>query len=174
MLKPVSYKHKRLDHAHQKGDRYTRKLYFFLHRLTTSRIFYVNLHAMKRYIDISMCFLLSLLIIQLGTGITMVQCLHHGEIMSVAEVEKKADDMNHGCHKPLSKCMTVKVSKLSPTSVAQSITHDFTPVLPLLFINDCRLIVPVGFSRLLLQQITQIKPHGPPLDYLHFIKVLII
>jgi hypothetical protein len=133
----------------------------------------VPLHSMKRYIDIAICILLSFLIIQMGAGVAVVQCMHHGEMMSVSKVEK-ANGMDHGCEKPLGKCMIVKVSKLSPTSVAQNFVHDFAATLPLLFINDCSLIVPTGSFRLSSQQIAKVMPHGPPLDYLHFIRILII
>ena len=128
---------------------------------------------MRKVLRIIVSSLLSLMIVYMGVGVVMVYCLHDGEAMSAAHVEQVAHDKKD-CHEPMSSCMKVMVSKLSPTSMAQALHFDFHAFQPIMFVNDCSQLVPKPVFHLVNQQLVEINPNGPPRAWLNKISVLII
>lgn len=128
---------------------------------------------MRKVLRIIVSSLLSLMIVYMGVGVAMVYCLHDGEAMSAAHVEQVVHDKKD-CHEPMSSCMKVMVSKLSPTSMAQALHFDFHAFQPIMFVNDCSQLVPKPVFHLVNQQLVEINPNGPPRAWLNKISVLII
>lgn len=127
---------------------------------------------MKRPGNILISMLLSLMIVYLGGGTVIMQCMRNNTMTIGA---------NSGCCGAGNECagkhgcMKVTAVKLSPTVKAQQVKADLTPhfvLSPLL--ADC------GFSHILqaitlpvVQHVVDI-PHAPPRLYLAIIRVLII
>ena len=94
-----------------------------------------RMKLIERYI---LTFVLSLMIVFMGSGRAIVQCCHRG-YMSVTAVETA---QGHGCAEPARKCMKVKVVKLSQFSQASQASfqfHSFAVALPLF-------LMAVGFA----------------------------
>ena len=145
---------------------------------------------MKRIGIIFYSILLSLLIVVMSGGVTLVQCNHTGS-MSVAQLSPhmgyaaEKDDCCgmkpecHCCHSHAETvgelpCMNYTLVKAQPTSFSQGFTLDFQPV--------C-LVMPdfVGKQLLRVSQVIvkAMMPegngrHGPPRSYLRLITVLLI
>lgn len=110
----------------------------------------------------------------MGVGVTMVHCEHRGMMSMWQMLQMEDEQSDNSCEIPAKNCMTLLVSKLSPTSQAQSISYDFHAFQPLLFVNDCGQLLPKPVFHLVTRQIAEVFPHGPPRDYLSFIRILII
>lgn len=126
---------------------------------------------MERRLNILTNILLSLLIVQMSVGVTMVHCQHHSETMFAEMVSRISSD-NGECHKATSNCMTKTVIKLSPSSLSKSMQYDFQPIQIVSAVIDYMLSISFEFIHISTLQIAQVMPHGPPSDYLHFIRVL--
>lgn len=124
---------------------------------------------MKKGSRIAVSFLLSFLIVWMGSGIVLVHCSHSGrtEIVNVSDV----DD---GCCTPVSDCMTSVVLTLSPVIKVVADIPDFHAL-------------PLGVAPFLLSlfqetvpavdSAVKFVPHlwfGSPRSYLSFLRVLII
>ena len=128
--------------------------------------FAIAMKLIERYI---LTFLLSLMIVFMGSGMAIVQCCHRG-YMSVTAVEQA---QGHGCAEPVRKCMKVKVVKLSQFSQASQASfefHSFAVALPLF-------LMAVGFAlrqmpRLLIWSRLQMAWSSPPRAQLHKLRRL--
>lgn len=127
---------------------------------------------MKRLMHILLSISLSIMIIFMGSGLTIVHCNHTGKTSIV--------NFSHSCKKkckPTSKCMNITTVKCSTMAHASVLTLEHPQpisVLPWLsqpafeFINPTLVSSsdePVGYSY---------PKHKPPRDYLNMICVLLI
>ena len=129
------------------------------------------LQSMDKQLNIFTNIILSILIVYMSVGITMVHCRHHGEMM-FAEMAELTPTDNDGCHKATSNCMTKTVLKLSPSSAADSTYFDFQAMQTVSALIDDMLGIPFEITNVTNPHIARVMPHGPPADYLHFIRVL--
>lgn len=127
---------------------------------------------MKRLMHILLSVTLSVMIIFMGNGLTIVHCKHSGstKIMCMSDMCKKQ------C-KPTSRCMQYSVLKYSPMALAQSVSLDHTlPIaIPAWLTQPSFEFVNLSLftSSDLLGDIG-IHKHGPPRDYLKLICILLI
>lgn len=143
---------------------------------------------MKRITGLLTTLLLSLTIVWMGAGITLLHCAHTGavEVATAAEDDGCAPDAHQEkpCH-PMShmakagdcsrmpSCMSVEVLRLSPSTVSQSVRYIFgqTAVClpPLVPVFADLLPADAGDSRTVVAE----SPwHSPPRHYLTLIRVL--
>ena len=128
---------------------------------------------MKRFGNILIVLLLSLMVVYLSVGTTVMHCLRYDtvKIGTVADCCQKKDQHCCGFGK---NCMEYRQVKLSPTMVCQDeADFDATP----LFAG----IMPCCWSRLPRPLFVHVPsdshrgkdvPHSPPRSYLAFIRVL--
>lgn len=127
---------------------------------------------MKRLLRILMCLWLSILIIGLGAGVCMLHCAHSGE-GSIVQIEAIEHGHCDACCRPSSPCMSVKVVRLSPTSVAAQSTYSFVqmPVVALsAFLPE--VVAPSICAIRRAVSVASHPRHGPPRSWLARICVL--
>lgn len=148
------------------------RFYGILHLLSGSlkvvSIVLITFAGMKRLLHIFPALVLSLLIVVMSAGLSVVVCMHsgHAEVAQVAEAQG-----NHSCH-GMKGCMVVKTIKLAPSMLAQSHLFDFAqnwvaaaPSLPLLSLAHSFIPVHAPTARVAVW-------YAPPRAYLHQIRVL--
>lgn len=138
---------------------------------------------MKRSLNILMALMLSLMVVYLSVGTTVMHCLRYNKVMIGAVQDcclKRCLDhdccQDHQQGAQLKKhCMDVKQVKLSPTLSIQKVDFDATPVfagiLPSSWLTCPR---PVVCSMHKARYVNINAPHSPPRDYLAFLNTLII
>lgn len=143
---------------------------------------------MRRLLNILFASLLSLMVVYLSVGTTIMHCLRSNEVRVVMVANdccaKACDDCcAANCQHQMAQhgdrlqqhCMDYKQLKLSPTLSIQKAEFDSTPVFAGV-LPAHRISVP----RPSLCMISKAKwwnylvPHAPPRDYLAFINILII
>ena len=137
---------------------------------------------MKRSLNILMALMLSLMVVYLSVGTTVMHCLRYDKVMvgAVADCCVKRC-MDHDCCQgeqgaQVNKhCMDVKQVKLSPTVSIQHLDFDAAPVFagiaPALWQMLPR---PVICSIQKARCWNQNVPHSPPRAYLALLNILII
>lgn len=127
---------------------------------------------MKRLMHIVVSTILSVMIIFMGSGLTVVHCNHTGKttVVNFGQVCKKK------C-KPTSKCMTISTVKYS--TMAQAFTHTLEHPQPILILpwlaQSLFEFINPELSTLPDDHVAQWqKKHKPPRDYLNMICVLLI
>lgn len=139
---------------------------------------------MKRLLNILLMSMLSLMVVYLSVGATIMHCLRSDEVKVVmamgdccgTKCEKCcADDCSQGGSQVHQHCMDYQQMKLSPTLSIQKAEFDVTPV----FVG----ILPASWlslSRLVVSYVQKAKlwdflvPHAPPRAYLAWINILLI
>ena len=138
---------------------------------------------MKRSFNIIMALMLSLMVVYMSVGTTVMHCLRSNEVM-VGAVEdccmKRSLDPDCGLrHQPGSQvkqhCMDVRQVKLSPTLSVQKVDFDAVPVfagiLPSRWMMQPRpVICNIHTARFWNTNV----PHSPPRAYLRLLNTLII
>lgn len=126
---------------------------------------------MKRLMHIVISVTLSVMIIFMGSGLTVVHCNHTGKttVVNFGQVCKKK------C-KPTAKCMTISTVKCS--TMVQAFTHTLEhpqPILILPWLAQSLFEFNPTLSTLSDEHVVQWqKKHKPPRDYLNMICVLLI
>lgn len=137
---------------------------------------------MKRSLNILMALMLSLMVVYMSVGTTVMHCLRYDKVM-VGVVKdcclKKC--LNYDCCKDMhgeqlrKHCMDVKQVKLSPTLSIQQLDFDAVPVfagvVPSLWMMLPR---PIVCSIQKARYWNLNVPHSPPRAYLAFLNTLII
>lgn len=127
---------------------------------------------MRRKGKILIALMLSLMIIYLGAGISIITCTHMNTV-KVAQISEMTQ--SHNCCNEQSPCMHISVVKLSPTSIVQQASFHF---------DNAFYVVPL-FGDLIAywlqpQFVTHITQHiyhaffSLPRQYLSLIRILII
>ncbi len=138
---------------------------------------------MKRSLNILSALLLSLMVVYLSVGITVIHCLRYDKVMVGAMPDccvKRC--MDHECCQGHAKgaqvkkhCMDVRLVKLSPMLSIQQVDFDAAPV----FAG----ILPGAWSLLPRPAVCNVQkarcwnlniPHSPPREYLSLLNTLII
>ena len=137
---------------------------------------------MKRSLNILMALMLSLMVVYLSVGTTVMHCLHYDKVMAgmVTDCCVKRS-MHHDCcqgklgAQVKKHCMNVRQVKLSPTVSVQPMDFDTAPVfagiVPALWQTLSR---PVISSIQKARYWNQNVPHSPPRAYLALLNILII
>lgn len=140
---------------------------------------------MKRITNIFMAFLMGLMVVVLGSGVSILQCLHTGSVAIVGldevamEVQCLSDDGQTGKasmpegEDAMPNCMAVHTLKLSPSTFASHVSFDFHPI-PTLLCPFFRVAaaMPQPTVQHILQDRKPYAWHSPPRSYLSFIRVL--
>lgn len=126
---------------------------------------------MKRLSTIFTSLFLSLAILWIGSGVSLVHCSHSGQtqIMQMGMM----DSGDNGCCQPTKPCMSVTVVKLSPSVSAVSTSFDFHQ-LPVI-VGDWLTTVdlrPLLSPTFLVPETVDSVWHGPPRVWLSLIRVL--
>ena len=138
---------------------------------------------MKRSLNILMALMLSLMVVYLSVGTTVMHCLRYDKMMvgTVPDCCQKRC-MDHDCcqeHQQGAQvkkhCMDVKQVKLSPTLSIQKVDFDATPVFAGIFPSlwmtlPCPVICSIQKARYWNINV----PHSPPRAYLAMLNTLII
>lgn len=140
---------------------------------------------MKRLCAILQSVMLSMLIIALGGGVSLVNCSHKGtvEIASVlsgsqgltACEQDMADCCKADCHSKAMKqnCMSVKTLKIANSTVAQSLSFHFQDIPNLIFyaVQRWKSELPTATFATDDKYIESVET-SPPRDYLRILRVL--
>lgn len=148
---------------------------------------------MKRFLLMLNIMVLSLFIVVMGGGVTLIYCNHTGnmtvaqltvagDVMQESEKEENCCGMEPECHCHMAlhtavseqQCMDYTFVSGQPTNVSSSIIPNMQPLFTLLhdFIGSAILRVPVITMKNLLPAIN--GRHAPPRAYLRLITVLLI
>jgi hypothetical protein len=127
---------------------------------------------MRRHAKILVAFLLSLMVVYLGAGVSVVTCTHDQsvEVVQLSELGHK----KMGCMEN-SPCMSVNVLQLSPSSVAQHLIFHFSDLFSVVALFDD--ILSYWSCSQWEQTLTHYIPRAcfnPPRKYLSLIRILII
>lgn len=125
---------------------------------------------MRKYINILLSLLLSVMIVWAATGVVLMQCAHTGNV-AIGKMPK-ADE---GCGTESDKdCLKVMVLKLSEVSQAQTVQQDFQPMLFLLLapLVTILLALPILFFIASPIRLMPYCWHSPPRQYLQSLMVL--
>ena len=143
----------------------------------------INFASMKRSLNILMALLLSLMVVYMSVGTTVMHCLRYDKVMvGVVKDCCLKRCMDHDCcqgHRlgtQLKKhCMDVKRVKLSPTQSFQKVDFKAAPAFAGIQLGAWSLI-----PRLVTSHVLRTKgwgnnvPHSPPREYLSLLHTLII
>ena len=128
--------------------------------------------GMKRSLNILMALMLSLMVVYLSVGTTVMHCLHYDKVMVGMVTDCCRGKLGAQVNKH---CMEVELVKLSPTVSIQHLDFDVAPV----FAG----IAPALWQKLPRPVICSIQkarywnlnvPHSPPRAYLALLNILII
>lgn len=127
---------------------------------------------MKRSLNILMVLMLSLMVVYLSVGTTVMHCLHYDKVMVGMVTDCCQGKLGAQVNKH---CMKVEMVKLSPTVSIQHLDFDAVPVFagiaPALWQTLPR---PVICSIQKARYWNQNVPHSPPRAYLALLNILII
>ena len=127
---------------------------------------------MKRLLNILLASLLSLMVVYLSVGTTVMHCLRSNEVKVVMGASDCCAEKCEGFKKH---CMDYKHLQLSPTLSIQKADFDASPIfagiLPASWMTLPRPVI-CHFLKASLWYIS--APHAPPRAYLAFINVLMI
>ena len=127
---------------------------------------------MKRSLNILMALMLSLMVVYLSVGTTVMHCLHYDKVMVGMVTDCCLGKLGEQVNKH---CMEVELVKLSPTVSIQHLDFDAAPVFagiaPALWQTLPR---PVICSIQKARYWNQNVPHSPPRAYLALLNFLII
>lgn len=128
---------------------------------------------MKKLGHIILSLLLSITILFIGSGVTIMHCAHTGThqmktVLSYAEMDSMGCGMN-------TDCMSIEHVELSPSNMAQTVSYDFHVVQPLLAVLPSL----VAVWRLTAEDKGEVQfvPEvwkSPPRTYLSFLRMLLI
>lgn len=128
---------------------------------------------MKKFSHILLSVLLSMTILFIGSGVTIMRCAHTGTLKVMTVFSNGAmGDMSCGMN---ADCMLMEHVELSPTNMAQTVTYDFHVFQPLLAILPS--LVAEWLETAENKAEVLFTPEvwkSPPRDYLNFIQVLLI
>ena len=125
---------------------------------------------MKRFSNILTSFFLSLIVVWMGVGITIIRCAHTGMIEDPMSAMQEIDPH---CNQPMkSDCMKVLVYKLAPTSRVQTSTIDFQVLQPVILLF--RSVVLPQVQIVSVESVVSYLRHSPPRAYLNLLRVLLI
>ena len=106
---------------------------------------------MRKSANIILSFILSLMIVWIGSGIMTVVCEHTGNV-SVAHQSSKRHcndaNANHCNDADANHCMRLQIKTLSPTDMAPTGFHHLQPVLLFVASAACNTLRLVAFARL--------------------------
>lgn len=127
---------------------------------------------MKRSLNILMVLMLSLMVVYLSVGTTVMHCLHYDKVMVGMVTDCCQGKLGTQVNKH---CMKVELVKLSPTVSIQHLDFDAAPmfagIAPALWQTLPR---PVICSIQKARYWNQNVPHSPPRAYLALLNFLII
>ena len=128
---------------------------------------------MKKFSHILLSVLLSMTILFIGSGVTIMRCAHSGTLKVMTVFNSGVmDGMNCGMN---ADCMSMEHVELSPMNMAQSVTYDFHVLQPLLAVLPSLVAEwQVMTENKAEVQFTPEVWESPPRDYLNFIQVLLI
>ena len=143
----------------------------------------VNFAPMKRSLNIMMALLLSLMVVYMSVGTTVMHCLRYDKVM-VGMVKdcclKRCMDhdccQGHESEAQLKKhCMDVKQVKLSPTQSFQKVDFKAAPAFAGIRPGSWSLVPrPVVCHVQRMKGWSTHAPHSPPREYLSLLDTLII
>lgn len=115
---------------------------------------------------------MSFIIVWMGTGVVLMKCEHTGKLALPIAMQQNDDClvMQH------EGCMSIIVSKLTPTNQVQSASFDFKPIQLLLlslFVTVSSLL-PLPIVAEERKKILSYKWHSPPRQYLNKLTILLI
>lgn len=143
----------------------------------------INFAPMKRSLNILMALMLSLMVVYMSVGTTVMHCLSYNKVMVgiMADCCKKRC-VDHDCcqgHRQgtqLKKhCMDVKQVKLSPTQSVQKVDFKAAPAFAGIQLGTWALVPrPVVCRVQETEGWSTYVPHSPPREYLSLLHTLII
>ena len=143
----------------------------------------INFASMKRSLNILMALLLSLMVVYMSVGTTVMHCLRYDKVMvGVVKDCCLKRCMDHDCcqgHRlgtQLKKhCMDVKQVKLSPTQSFQKVDFKAAPAFAGILPGTWSLVPrPVVCHVQRMKGWSTYVPHSPPREYLSLLHTLII
>ena len=143
----------------------------------------INFASMKRSLNILMALMLSLMVVYMSVGTTVMHCLSYNKVMvgTIADCCLKRC-MHHDCcqgHKQGAQvkkhCMDVKQVKLSPTLSIQKVDFDAAPVFAGILPSHWLILPRPMVCSIQKARYWNISvPHSPPRAYLAMLNTLII
>ena len=143
----------------------------------------INFAPMKRSLNILMALLLSLMVVYMSVGTTVMHCLSYNKVMvgTMGDCCKKRC-VDHDCcqgHRQETQlkkhCMDVKQVKLSPTQSFQKVDFKSAPAFTGIQLGTWSLVPrPVVCHVQRMKGWSTYVPHSPPREYLSLLHTLII